>query len=349
MPSRYRPFADHPCAAQHPELIRRAQTFLALSIGDNTRRTYTTGVNSYLAFVEEHCVPTAFPASIPTLCLWMTALASPPRPLTLGTCKVYLSAVVNRHAEMGLPNPLVDAAATLDRVLAGIKRASSHTTRPKLPITTTMLQSMRAHLDLQHRRDSLLWAMMWTATAGLLRISEFATKSTTDSDRMLRMGQLRLFDHAGRSYSLQQVATRGNRPALRYAVLHLEASKTDPLRMGIDQVISAPAALLALCDYADRCLPTMLTASTPLFHFLDGSAVHRSWLMQQVERLLHLIGHDPRQYSSHSFRKGGAVSLQDAGVEDSLIRRSGRWKSDAFHLYVRHATIDALVTANAHL
>ena len=118
---------------------------------------------------------------------------------------------------------------------------------------------------------------------------------------------------------------------------------------GIDQVISAPAALVALCDYATLCHPTRLTTTTPLFHFLDGTAVHRSWLMQNVERLLHSAGHDPRLYSSHSFRKGGAVSLQDAGVEDSIIRRSGRWKSDAFHLYVRHATIDSLVSANARL
>jgi hypothetical protein len=349
MPPRHRPFADHPCATQHPELIKRAQTFLALSIGDSTRRTYSTGVSSYLTFVEEHHLPTAFPASIPTLCLWMTALASPPRPVTLGTCKVYLSAVVNRHAEMGLPNPLLDAAATLDRVLAGIKRATSHTSRPKLPITTAMLRSMRPHLDLHQRRDSLVWAMMWTATAGLLRISEFAIKSTTDTDRMLRMSQLRLFDHAHRSYTLQQIAACSNRPALRYAILHLEASKTDPLRVGVDQVISAPAALVALCDYATLCHPTMLTATTPLFHFLDGTAIHRSWLMQKVERLLHIAGHDPRLYSSHSFRKGGAVSLQEAGVEDSIIRRSGRWKSDAFHLYVRHATIDSLVSANARL
>ena len=58
---------------------------------------------------------------------------------------------------------------------------------------------------------------------------------------------------------------------------------------------------------------------------------------------------NPSRYSSHSFRKGGAVSLQAQGVEDSLIRRSGRWRSDAFHLYVRHTPIDVLVATNARL
>ena len=52
--------------------------------------------------------------------------------------------------------------------------------------------------------------------------------------------------------------------------------------------------------------------------------------MSEVDRLLLLTGREPRAYSSHSFRKGGAVSMQEAQVEDSLIRRAGRWRSDAF-------------------
>jgi hypothetical protein len=347
MPPCYRPFADHPCAASDPNLIQQAQGYLALSIGDQTRRTYGSGISSYIQFVEQHRLPTAFPASIPTLCLWMTSLAS--RGLTLGTCKVYLSAVVNRHAEMGLDNPLTDAPPILHRVLAGIKRACSHTTALKLPITTAILHSMLPHLQLQERRDSLLWAMMWTATAGLLRISEFAVKSATDTDRILRMGHLLCFDHAGVPHSLQQLVSYHAPPTIRYVTLHLDASKTDPLRVGVDIVISARTALDALLSYAKRCTANGLAASSPLFHIEEAAPAQRSWLMGEVDRLLRLIGRDPRTYSSHSFRKGGAVSLQQAQVEDSLIRRAGRWKSDAFHLYLRHSTTDALVSANARL
>ena len=156
--------------------------YLALAIGASTRRTYAAGVNSYLAFIAEHRIPAAFPASIETLCLWLSWLAS--RSLAVGTCKVYLSAVVNRHAEMGLLNPLSDAPLILDRILASIKRAATSTAQPKLTITTAMLRLMRPHLRMQHRRDALLWAMMWTATAGLLRILEFAARrapTQTDS------------------------------------------------------------------------------------------------------------------------------------------------------------------------
>jgi hypothetical protein len=348
MPPQHRPFAGHPCAASHPRLIEQAQTYLALAIGAGTRRTYATGIKSYFAFVAEHGISIAFPASIETLCLWVTWLAV--RSLTFGTCKVYLSALINRHAEMGLMNPLTDAPPILDRVLAGIKRASANATKPKLPITTAMLRLMKPHLDLQHRRDALVWAMMWTATAGLLRISEFACTSNADTDRVLRMQQLTVFDRGDTAYSMQQLRSSDlPRSTLRYASLHLDASKTDPFRTGVDIIIAAPHALSALRNYAALCSATGVLPSAPLFHFDDGPPVTRRWLMKRVDRLLRSIQHDPQAYSSHSFRKGGAVSLQQQGVEDSIIRRTGRWRSDAFNLYVRHASMDSLVTANARL
>lgn len=350
MPRQHRPFAGHPCAARHPELIRRAQVFLGLAIGSSTRATYSTGVKSYVRFASTHQLAAPFPASVATLCLWLSAVASPPQSLVYGTCKVYLAAVITHHVEMGFAHPLqADSSSLLDRVLAGIKRASAPAVQPKLPITTAMLQSMRAHLDLQQRRDVLVWAMMWTATAGMLRISEFALTSTNDTERALRMHHVRFFDHGGEGHSLADVARILSPVRIRYALIHLDASKSDPLRFGVDVTISAPSALCALCGYAKFCTSSLVTASTPFFHFDDGTAVHRQWLMKRVDELLVRTGYNPRSYSSHSFRKGGAASLQAAGVGDAAIRQLGRWKSDAFNLYVRHPHLDAVVEFNSRL
>lgn len=347
MPEQHRPFADHPCAAAHPGLIRQAQSLLALAIAPSTRRTYSSGIRSFIGFVDAHNIRPAFPASVQTICLWVAFLASPPHAVTLGTCKVYLSAVITRHTEMGFAHPLADAPPMLERIMTGIKRLAGQPAKPKLPITTALLEAMRPHLDLQQRSDILLWAMMWTATAGLLRISEFTVRSDKDLSRLLTMDHLTLHDQSQHSFSLAQAAAAAEE--IEYATLHLSASKTDPFRAGVDIVISSVTALRALLAYATHCRHPRGTGTTPLFHHPDQSPVTRTWLMQRVGQLLRVIGLNPKEYSSHSFRKGGAVSLQSKGVEDSLIRRSGRWKSDAFHLYVRDPSFQSLIDINAKL
>jgi hypothetical protein len=260
---------------------------------------------------------------------------------------VYLSGLISRHTEMGFNNPLDSAPPLLDRVMAGIKRLGSLTpSKPKLPITTAMLQAMLPHLDLTQRSDSLLWAMMWTATAGLLRISEFASASAVQSDRVLELRQLTLYDFNDKQLDLSTISPTSG---IKQATLHLDASKTDPFRSGVDIIIASPTAIRALRCYLLHIRSENASPTTPLFMFSDKTAVKRSWLMKRVSALLARVGHHPEHYSSHSFRKGGAVSLQKLGVADSIIRRIGRWKSDVFHTYVRDPALETLVAANARL
>ena len=40
-------------------------------------------------------------------------------------------------------------------------------------------------------------------------------------------------------------------------------------------------------------------------------------------------GLDPKYYSPHSLKKGGATDLKKKGVDDSVIRALAGWKSDA--------------------
>ena len=50
----------------------------------------------------------------------------------------------------------------------------------------------------------------------------------------------------------------------------------------------------------------------------------------------------------HSFRQGGAQSLFDAGISVEDINIFGRWKSDAFRLYIQ-MSIDRIVACHARL
>jgi hypothetical protein len=55
----------------------------------------------------------------------------------------------------------------------------------------------------------------------------------------------------------------------------------------------------------------------------------------RVRACLLAVGAPASLFSGYSFRSGGATDLWSAGVRPRLIQLHGRWKSDAFWLYVR--------------
>jgi hypothetical protein len=347
MPQQHRPFANHPAATRYPHIIENAQILLGMAIGESTRTSYTSGVNSYIKFVDSIGISPAFPASIETLCLWMSSLAMAPNHLKLGTCKMYLTGVINQHIERGFNNPLDNAPPMLDRLFAGIKRLSAynnsirHTKKPKLPITTDMLRIISKQLDPNVRCDSLVMAMIWVATSAMLRISEF-TSDHKNNDRLLSMNQLTFINENNKAIECINI---NQQDKVKHAVLRLHQSKTDPFRQGMDILIAATETIQALLQYLAQTLQEKRDPRSPLFRFPDGNPVNRQWFMKQVSTLLSNAGYDSSSYSSHSFRKGGAVSLQQKGISDSIIRQMGRWKSDAFHLYLRHPTNDTILHA----
>ncbi|OWZ13075.1 hypothetical protein PHMEG_00013664, partial [Phytophthora megakarya] len=46
-------------------------------------------------------------------------------------------------------------------------------------------------------------------------------------------------------------------------------------------------------------------------------------------------GNDPRHFSSHSLRSGGATHMYHSGTDALTIQLHGRWVSDAFKAYSR--------------
>ena len=76
----------------------------------------------------------------------------------------------------------------------------------------------------------------------------------------------------------------------------------------------------------------------PLFCFADGSPVKTSQFTQQLQQALNFCGLDSTKYKSHSFRIGAASLAAEKGLSDAQIRHLGRWKSDAFKLYIRQPT-----------
>ena len=73
----------------------------------------------------------------------------------------------------------------------------------------------------------------------------------------------------------------------------------------------------------------------PLFRFRSGEALTRQRLVMALRKVLARAGLKPEEYAGHSFRIGAATTAAVCGISVDTIKTLGRWKSQAYQLYVR--------------
>ena len=77
------------------------------------------------------------------------------------------------------------------------------------------------------------------------------------------------------------------------------------------------------------------TQGGSLFRFQDGRLLTRQRFVEEVQKALQQAGIDQLKYCGHSFRIGAATTAAARGMEDSVIKTLGRWRSIAYLDYVR--------------
>ena len=65
----------------------------------------------------------------------------------------------------------------------------------------------------------------------------------------------------------------------------------------------------------------------PLFKYSDGSYLTQQRLVETVQDAI-------KKYCGHSFRIGAATTAAKQGMEDSVIKTLGRWRSMAYLEYI---------------
>ena len=73
----------------------------------------------------------------------------------------------------------------------------------------------------------------------------------------------------------------------------------------------------------------------PFFILSAGTPLTRNYLVTNLQAALCQAGLDNSQYNGYSFRIGAATTAAQNGLEDSLIQTLGRWRSDAYKLYIK--------------
>jgi len=274
------------------------------------------------------------PITTSTMVFWIVWMADQSyRGLTFKTIKTYLSGIISISIELGHPDP-VSNNTTIAQILRSVKRTIGvKPTFKRLPVTTEIIRSILKSISDSKRQylDRLLIAAICIGTFGLLRSGEFVL-TNNNQDSQLKLSQLSLFNQYGFPINIHSVSNT-ELSNTNYLSIHLNQSKSDPYRKGVDIEISNSIAVQSLIEYL-KLHPNRLVSNSILFIHSNGNSLTRDELVNGTRKYLVKANiPNANDYHGHSFRKGGAQSLLEAGVDSDTIQRLGRWASDSHLLY----------------
>jgi len=112
----------------------------------------------------------------------------------------------------------------------------------------------------------------------------------------------------------------------------IKESKTDPFRKGVHIYLGATICpILGILPY----LAAHGHTPGPLFITVDGDSLTWQTFSALLNSILSKLHLNSKNYNTHSFRIGAATTAAQAHIPNASIKMLGRWKSDAYHCYMK--------------
>lgn len=259
------------------------------------------------------------PADVQNLCRYIIVLSDT---LKFSSIMCYLDGLRWFHIYQGLePPPL--AAPKVKLVLRGVKRLLGTPRSQKLPITVDILRSMRSTMDLADLTYKALWAAFLLAFFSFFRKSNIVPPSASkfDPKKHLRRG-----DFSFHSWGLIVTVRWSKVMQFREKILLIPIAR-------IPDHLLCPVT--ALENYFSAC-PAPDSSAAFLVPSRNGrlTTLTYSSLSKHLQRVLLSCGLPATQYSSHSFRRGGATFCSSLNISHDLIQLQGDWSSMAYLTYL---------------
>ena len=212
----------------------------------------------------------------------------------------------------------------LELALRGARKEQSGIPKStRLPITPAILAKMHQVWNQEPGKwdHIMLWAACCVGFFGFVRSGELTAPECGEFD-------------PGQHLSYEDIAV-DSRSDPRVVSIRIKQSKTDPFRQGVTIFLGRTDAVLCLVAALMSYLALRGPGGGPLFRFQGGVPLTRPRLVAAVRKALAAAGFAPKDFAGHSFRIGAATTAAACGVPVDIIKTLGRWKSEAYQLYVR--------------
>lgn len=307
-----------PTARQHrpawplDRLIRERAIDISFAKDRTTQATYSSALQSYLHFCHIHNFdvnPT--PNTLSLYVAWLSTYIKP------NSVDSYLSAICS-ELEDQYPDVRKNRRSPLVKnTLTGAKKRYGTYTNRKDPLAIEdIIRVANSQVNPSHD-DLLFLALLLCAFFGVHRLGELADHdrpSLRNSNKTIKRTSLKRFE---------------NDDCIAY---WLPKHKADALFAGSEVVIrrftdafDPVPFIIKYINSRDDCFPLHFQ----LFLTAAGRSPTRGWFMRRFRAAF------SGNVSGHSPRSGSATYLAMLGRPRDHIQRMGRWKSEAFEMYVR--------------
>lgn len=297
-------------------LIRERSIALGQAIDQSTLKSYSSALNSYLAFVRLHDFPVE--PTPDTLSFYTVFMCSHIKP---GSVTAYLSGLC-QQLEPYFPNVRAARLSPLvERTLKGCHRLKGVATTRKRALTIPDL--LLVYNDLHNSvfyDDQLFLTMLLSGFFALMRLGELSFPNDKQLQNWRKVIKRSSVVITNDQYEFD-----------------LPSNKSDPFFEGNHIIIRKTqycnidplSVFLKYLANRDSKFPL----SSPLWVTSKGTVPTRYFFMSRMKLYFE------NDVGGHSMRAGGATTLAENGVPTSLIQLIGRWSSDAFLIYIRKSPV----------
>lgn len=220
----------------------------------------------------------------------------------------------------------------LKQLLAQMRLADTTLTNSKDPFRFKLILEALARLDLDNIVDLQEATSIMFAQNALLRTAE-AT------------GGLRAVNFIWKAHSV--VVQLGPTKTVRSgAGVSLEVHESEHPLSGV-RLLRRLWAIRNLDQHPQEYVFCQIDRRTPGGKLDPSTPASATAYRNLIKCMVRSIGLDPRRYSGHSLRAGGATDLFALGTPYYVVKKMGRWKSDAALLYFRSESDVARIAAKA--
>ena len=280
-----------------------------------TKLNFVSKLKTFLLFCLYFSLE-ILPVSELTLCLYAQFLSRTFH--SVSAIKAYVQAIKSLHEHIGASVSSF-SGYQLKITLRGLARLLRKPPAQARPFTPQMLLDIHKGLAFSNLEDMVFWSILLTGFFSFARVSNLI--QTNVNDFHLRRSQVKITGE----------------------VMLLVFPKTKTIQFG-ERVLKVPLVAIAgspMCPvsaYQRMIAAIPAPAGAAAFSYLK-SGMLKPYTYAKFQRKLkdsvRKLGKNPRLYSSHSMRRGGASTAFKAGAPGEVVRSQGDWATDSYLSYLR--------------